>query len=290
MKTVVDNLKEMAEGISVQLQKLLLNHSSIYLWNKPNDYVTTISAYGDYAYKELGAEGKQIQARLLEEYRRFYALLEVLLREQPKSATKKLSELNKLLLRTIEQEHTWCKTTQKAYENAQNALLEQLELLCGLHNYSKGEAIYVPDTNALLFNPNIESWTFDNIHNFSLVLVPAVLSELDMHKVNHRNEAVRQKSDTLINRIKEYRRRGRLTDGVNIVKGKIALLAVATEPDPKSTLPWLNLNNNDDQILGAVLELMRLYPTSPVILVTRDINLQNKAEYARIPFSEPPEV
>ena len=35
---------------------------------------------------------------------------------------------------------------------------------------------------------------------------------------------------------------------------------------------------------------MRLYPHSAVFLVTRDINLQNKAELAKVCFIEPPEV
>jgi predicted ribonuclease YlaK len=34
---------------------------------------------------------------------------------------------------------------------------------------------------------------------------------------------------------------------------------------------------------------MRQHPRTPVILVTRDINLQNKAEYAGLPFVEPPD-
>jgi hypothetical protein len=37
-----------------------------------------------------------------------------------------------------------------------------------------------------------------------------------------------------------------------------------------------------------VIEVMRMKPRSAVLLVTRDINLQNKAEFANIPFVEPP--
>jgi hypothetical protein len=35
---------------------------------------------------------------------------------------------------------------------------------------------------------------------------------------------------------------------------------------------------------------MRQMPDAQVVLSTRDINLQNKAEFARIPFIEPPEI
>ena len=55
------------------------------------------------------------------------------------------------------------------------------------------------------------------------------------------------------------------------------------------TLPWLKADNNDDRILAGFIEIMREHPRCQVILVTRDMNLQNKAEYAGLPFIEPPE-
>ena len=57
-----------------------------------------------------------------------------------------------------------------------------------------------------------------------------------------------------------------------------------------NSLPWLQETNNDDRLLAYFLEIMRLHVRSTVILVTGDINLQNKAEYARLPFLEPPSV
>ena len=35
---------------------------------------------------------------------------------------------------------------------------------------------------------------------------------------------------------------------------------------------------------------MRKFPGRAVALVTRDINLQNKADFATVPFMEPPEL
>lgn len=147
----------------------------------------------------------------------------------------------------------------------------------------------VPDTNALLFNPSIENWTFPDLTRFVLVLTPAVLSELDEQKVNHRNPEVREKAERLIRQLKEYRRRGRLTDGVKLVHDAIHLVAVALEPDVSRSLPWLDPTNHDDRLIASTLDVMRRYSRSPVAIVTRDINLQNKAEVARIPTLEPPD-
>jgi hypothetical protein len=288
MLTVTDNLIAMARDIEVLLKDLLLKHSSIYQWNKPGGPVIVVSAHGNYAFHDLDEYGRQIQSRALEEYRRFYELLSVLLKGQPKDSLKQLSESDRVLMRTIEQTHTWCKTPQEALDRAVESLLAQQNLINHLYDSANGDAIFVPDTNALLYNPAIESWAFDNAPRFSLILLPTVLSELDSLKINHRNEGVRNKAERIIRQIKDYRRRGNLTEGVTVVKNRIDIVAIATEPDTESTLPWLDMDNNDDRFIASILEVMRGFPRSPVIIVTRDINLQNKVEFARIPFVEPP--
>ncbi len=93
---------------------------------------------------------------------------------------------------------------------------------------------------------------------------------------------------TRVDKIKGFRSRGRLTDGVPLVEGISEIVAGAVEPDFENTLPWLNIENNNDRILASFIEIIRLHPHSPIILVTRDINLQNKAEFARLQFEEPP--
>lgn len=289
MRTVIDNLKKMAGEIQYLLKDLLHNHSSIYLWNKPGGSVAVISAYGNYAYNKLDDDGRQIQANLLEKYRRFYTLITVLTQDQPKDTIKELSQADKILTRTIEQSQTWRKTTIEAFDEANQALQAQQTLLNRLYDPSQGEPTYVPDTNALLYNPKLENWKFSETPNFTLVLLPTVLSELDSLKINHRNEEVRKKAEKLIRMVKEYRRRGKLTAGVEVVKGKIKIQAMALEPRMESSLPWLDPENNDDRLLAGVIEVMRNRPRSLVMAVSRDINFQNKAEFASIPFVEPPE-
>jgi hypothetical protein len=83
------------------LKELLLNHSSIYLWNKPGSSIVVIIADGDYAYEQLEVEGRQIQARVLKEYRNYHALLSVLLKDQPRDTLNELSRTDRIVLRTI---------------------------------------------------------------------------------------------------------------------------------------------------------------------------------------------
>ncbi len=289
MKTVIDNIREMAEGISELLSALLLGHSSLYLWNNSNGPVVVISPYGDYAYRELSEAGRQLQARTLEEYRRLISLFKALLREQPKDVLKELSDTENVLIRTIEQQDTWCRTTQEAFEKAKEALDTQFSFLKNLYDSSAGEMIFVPDTNALLYSSALEKWEFDGVTSFVVILGPTILSELDALKINHRNEIIRRKAETIINQVKEFRRRGRLADGVTLVRGRSTLSTIATEPNMQDSLPWLDSTNNDDRFLATIIEVMRLHPRSSVLAVSRDINFQNKAEFARVPFIEPPD-
>lgn len=55
-------------------------------------------------------------------------------------------------------------------------------------------------------------------------------------------------------------------------------------------LPWLDPTNNDDRFLASVVEIARENTRCVVAIVTGDINLQNKARFARMPFCEPPSV
>ena len=124
----------------------------------------------------------------------------------------------------------------------------------------------------------------------SRIDLPTILKELDALKITHRVEEVRKKAEGLITRIKGYRGRGQLNEGVPLRKGVSMLRSVATEPNMAASLPWLDPGNDDDRLLASLIEVMRQFPHSAVILVTRDINLQNKAELARVCFVEPPDL
>jgi predicted ribonuclease YlaK len=57
----------------------------------------------------------------------------------------------------------------------------------------------------------------------------------------------------------------------------------------EESLPWLDADNRDDRFIASAIEVMRARPRSAVVIVTRDLNLQNKAEFASLPFVEPPD-
>lgn len=288
LPTVTDGLGATARQIGSDVAELFARHSAIRLVNEPGSGIINFS--GDYGWRPLADEGRRLQSKILREYAVFVALLRTLLQQQPERDRRRLDETENRLRALIEQHAmTHHPTPATAGIEAAAALDAQLALVTGLYDAGEGAAVFVPDTNALYAAPALEKWQFADAPTFTLVLVPSVLTELDLHKAAHRDEGVRKKAQGLVRQIKEYRRRGRLTEGVPLVRGVSEVIGIATEPDMAQAPPWLVATNADDRFLASTLEVMRQRPRSAVTVVTTDVNMQNKAEYARIPSVEPPD-
>ncbi|MGA3373872.1 MAG: PIN domain-containing protein, partial [Terracidiphilus sp.] len=193
-KTVLENLRAEAEQIR-KLLKELLALSSI---ERDRDSRTSglVFLNGDFWWTPLKEPGRQIQAKVLEEYRRFYSTIRVLLREQPEDSLGKMAEADGTILKLIQQQGALCTADCNSYFTPADEALESLiGLLDRLYGQPDGRAQFVPDTNALISNPAIEKWKFDEADQFSIIFTAPVLSELDSLKVNHRNEAVREKAE-----------------------------------------------------------------------------------------------
>ncbi len=62
--------------------------------------------------------------------------------------------------------------------------------------------MFVPDTNALLHNPDLDQWILAPRRGCRSSCCATVLAELDELKVNHRDVNVRHKAESLIGRVK----------------------------------------------------------------------------------------
>jgi hypothetical protein len=213
MKTVSDAIRERVEGLRELLREFLLEHSGgLRDLNRADSSVFIVGP--SRAWADLDQDGRRLQSRLLEENRRLAALVRALLSNAPEDGSKELKQAQETLQGLIDQSHlTWVKTTAEAFTEAEEALDKQLELIANLYDPVEGTPIYVPDTNALLWNPDLERWRFDDEPSFALVLTATVLGELDRLKIEHRNPEIRERSEGLIRRIKGYRARGELGAG-----------------------------------------------------------------------------
>ena len=285
--TILELLRLRIEGVFQGGAQLITDYSGMCLCNLPDSGVFVVS--GDYYWNDLPSEGKQLQVRLLAEWDRLENLIKVFTLNLPRGAQQELNSSFRDVRKAIAQEgpHFWG-NRQIAVLGLRKALDEVLAVLSEYYGGATGTVLVIPDTNALLSNPDMENWRFDDLSCYEFVLTPTVLCELDDHKVNHKNEAVRDKAEKVIKRIKGYRHRGSLHEGVHLVNGVVSLRAVAVEPDMSKTLSWFDASNADDRFLATSLQIIRENMGHCVIIVTRDINMQSKAEFAGIPFLEPP--
>ncbi len=290
INTFSNYLKEFADEIKRQFSVLFNDYLElVYSPVKILPGIITIKP-GDYYWKELSLEGKQIQSKLHNDYEQFSSIIRTLLCKQIKQIRISFEDYDKSIRSIIEQQGRTYESSKVPFLNEAIRLIdEQISLLQTIYGERAGSTIIVPDTNALIYNPSLEDWTFDNIPKFELILTSTVLEELDKLKT-YKNDNVKEKAERLINRLKGYRTRGRLLDGIPLRKGISSLRTIALEPDFNNTLPWLSSDNKDDRILASFIEIIRHHLHSEVLLCTRDINLQNKADYARLPFIEPPKV
>jgi hypothetical protein len=290
MQTMIELLATDAAGIKDGITALMACSSLSREPDHNGEGLVYFNLSGNHSWNALDIEGKRIQTRVLENYRHYRDFVQALIRGLPEDGQGDFEDANSTVLTAIEQQvATWAKSPGEAKIKTL-AAIDQIQGLLN-HLYSpEGETMVVADTNALLYAPALEHWSFDWCEQFTLILMPTVLSELDKLKIEHRNPDVRAKAERLVRQFKEFLRRGDLLDGVPIVKGRITARSMAVEPRFAQTLPWLDPANNDDRLLASVVELIRQNVRTTIALVTGDINLQNKASYARIPVVEPPEL
>jgi len=126
-----------------------------------------LSPSGDYGFDELTTEGKQLQSNLFKYYNKVLDLLRTIFAEQTEKTKEALEEQARITFFYILLEgYTWDKSTKEAAIIAVESLDKQLSLLEGLSGFGSSNYIYVPDTNALLSNPKLESWDFPGIEKF----------------------------------------------------------------------------------------------------------------------------
>jgi len=285
-RTVIAHMTAGVATLRDPIESLFLTHSRTRQW----DTEGIIYIGPDHSFEPLSEEAQRLQSWILREYNRLTDSMRALLVERPEHERVRFAEYETRVRSLLGQgEAQWIGDLRELHRSAWEAIEAQLALLNALHDPTEGAHVFVPDTNALYWNPALETWRFPGAEPFSVILTPAVLADLDRHKIEHKNPDVRGKAERLIRGVKEFRRRGSLIDGVTIVAGVSSLAALAIEPRMADSLPWLDASNDDDRVLASVVEVMRLRARSEVVLVTRDINMQNKAEFARIRFTEPPD-
>jgi hypothetical protein len=256
--------------------------------NDPNSGI--IFMVNPFHWRPLPIEHRTTQARLLGRYRHWYELFYRCHAQHSSDVRDKINTANTYILGAIELKSDW--STSATFEENHAYMSGKLALFNNLLDQvsaSDQEFVLVPDTNALLksADPSQYGEVIDSTC-FRFVILPTVLAELDGLKRTRANQALGEKAEKVIRVIKGLRKQGSVLDGVIVAK-TITVQMVPVEPRMADLPSWLDPNNQDDRIIGSILEIQCDQPSAVAVLITDDMNLQNKAEMAFLPWAEPPE-
>ena len=284
----VARLKQDFQRIEIKMMELLDISTIKEFRNDPDSGVFSITP--THYWGETDEHQKLLQMQLVKDYSAWIEHFRLLFGRASQEINKQIDEVHKFVTRCIEKESSW--DVPSNIQDAKALFKEKVkvfyELLNLLDTTDKHEIILVPDTNSLIAAPDVTQYAgVAGQPKYTIVIVPTVLAELDKLKVIHREQDFRDKVNSVIKHIKGLRTQGSLLTGVTVNK-TITVKMIATEPNFDNTLEWLNSENTDDRIIASVLEIQKENPSSIVVIATSDINLQNKAEMANLPFVEPP--
>jgi rRNA maturation endonuclease Nob1 len=294
---MTSNLTSLADRLTQQLQTIedkmmeFLDASNIKVYRDPPGWTT---GFPDYSWGETNEKQTGLQIELKKKYSSWFENFSFLFQNFPNAIEVKIKNTDNFVIWWIERTsiasifgYDIPPTIQEAKIVFKNNIKLFYDLL-STANSNKDELILAPDTNSLIKASDFSAYKNIIEQNiFTMIIVPTVLSELDDLKNRHRDESFRKKVESVINRIKGLRNQGKLSEGVKVDK-TITIKTIAQEPNFKETLSWLDSSNNDDRIIASVLEIQRDHPSAIVVLVTADINFQNKADMANLPYLEPP--
>jgi hypothetical protein len=276
------------KGIEEDLAALV-ELSPVKWLNRDHGWVTVIGG-ADFYFADPAADQLRRQIPLKARHDKWMSQFDLLYKNPPPHLAEQIKEAKEALDR-------WISLGSRNYDlvsdqrmnavSARNACGSFYMLLDLLDGGTK-EIILVPDTNAIIAAPDPTAYrAIAGTSDFTLILLPTVLAELDNLKNHHRDNAFREKVAKVVRRIKGWRQQGPLREGVTVSK-TIRIKAIAEEPDFDDALPWLDSSNHDDRIIASILQVQVLAPSANVVLVTSDINLQNKADAAMLPCADAP--
>ena len=275
-----NHLREITDGLCTLLKGILIK--------RMEEYPGIAIVAPKYYWGKLSSLQENEQLKLKRKYDTIAELLKLVFCNAPNGVAYKLDESDKMFRMWLELESNWglSKNPEENLIEVKKAS-ERIESLIDILDVdAEGQIILIPDTNSLLISSDPSAYiTIPGSDRFVFLLLPTVLGELDSLKILHRNPDVREKAQKAIKRIKGWRKQGSLTEGVKVHKS-ITVLAEHKEPDMKNSLSWLDDKNSDDRIIASVLAVQSTFPSSRIILVTGDINLQNKADSAIIEIGE----
>ncbi len=131
---------------------------------------------------------------------------------------------------------------------------------------------FVLDTNVLLHSAD----SLNSFEDNEIVIPIVVLDEIDKFKKG--SSEINRNARLFIKKLDQLRLQGSLTDGIELPNGGILKVVIDLGKNTLAKLlPDGIENSNDNRILAHVLALKKENKNKKTILVSKDINMRDKA-------------
>src|SRR5688572_7125037 len=219
MLSTIDLLREDLEAIETQLVDLVKSAPVLRFTREMAGFV--VVGAPDFYFANPTGEQLRLQLSLKAAYTGWYERFSLLFKVRSSEAQKRIDAAHRELTDWIElgQNNFSVTPNQDANAAATRNAIQAFRLLLDLRDSPHQETIVVPDTNAL--TKVSDPAAYDGIAGtpqFTFLLLPTVLAELDNLKVSARDPAYREKVEGVIRRIKGWRKQGSLSQGVTVQK------------------------------------------------------------------------
>jgi hypothetical protein len=256
----------------------LIDRSSIRTVN-PNDGGSDLFFVGaaDWGW---GPDFAAAQMRLLRRYHEWFERFRFLFPHPTPAVASTVKKADEFVRRWIERRDVFDHSIPRTLEEARTVAARELgrfDVLLDIAAKSGTDVLrLVPDTNALIRNPDLASYSRTAPSpSFVVHLVPTVLGELDDLKDRGKTQELRDQAQSVVRRLKGLRDKGNLATGVALTKG-ITVRAEAREVDVHGVLDWLDPTVADDRLLAAALRLQSDHVAGIVVLVTSTSTCRTK--------------
>ena len=288
----LERLRSELGGIRTDMEALI--DASTIRYVNPNDGDSDVFFVGaaDWGWGPSDPDVSASQMQLLKRYHAWFERFRLLFSHPTPDVASTIQGVDEFMRRWIERPDTFDHTIPGSLDAAKPVASQEFTKLDSLLDVAAKSGTdtlrLVPDTNALIRNPDLASYARTAPSpSFVVHLVPTVLGELDDLKDRGKTQDLRHQAQSVVRRLKGLRDKGNLAAGVTLTK-TITAQTEAREVDVRAVLDWLDPTVPDDRLLAAALRLQSDHAAGSVVLVTSDLNLQNKADAVGVPYMETP--
>ena len=286
-KTYISNMKHQLDIIKNSLIRFIKKQTLVE--TKADSIAGLLTITPRYSFSlDLNIQLKNQQISLMNQFKQWEEHFLLILEVMPLQFRKEVNNILNFIQSRIELKHDWLiEKTIKANVTYINKNISFLFEIFNILEENKKGYMLVLDADILVSLEGGLSSVKEKVgfKDFELVLLPSVLDEIKKIINSQFPKHIRENGEKIIAEIRELKKQGTLFEGVKF--RDYMIIVPPKESDFSNTLNWLDQSSLEDRIIAAVLAFEHTHHDKIVVLVTENINLQNKAEMASLPVIEP---